>query len=185
MKVICVTGSPGTGKTAIAKKLALKYNLYYLDVNRIINKYKLSSGYDRKRKTKIVDTDKLNKKLIDIIEFFKKHHFIGNALMSKARSTITLKKENIKQKYKGIVIDSHLSHCLPKKYVNLCIVAKCDIKELNKRLKKRRYSKDKVKENMQAEIFDVCYNEAIMKKHKVFVIDTTKGFNINKIKLPT
>lgn len=183
MKVICVTGTPTTGKTAIAKKLALKYNLYYLDVNKIVNQYKLSFGYDRKRKTKIVDTDKLNKKLIGIIRFFKKYSYIGNAPMPKAGGAITLKKNSIKQKYRGIIIDSHLSHYLPKKYVNLVVVTKCDIKKLSKRLKKRKYSHAKIMENLQAEIFNICYNEAVMKKHKVLVIDTTKGFNINIVKI--
>ena len=183
MKVICVTGSPGTGKTAVAKKLSLKYDLYYLDVNKIVNQYKLSSGYDRKRKTNIVDTDKLNRRLIGIIGFFKKYNHIGNAVMSKARGTIPFKKGNIKQKYKGIIIDSHLSHYMPKKYVNLVVVAKCGIGELNKRLKKRKYSRAKIRENLQAEIFDVCHNEAVMKKHKVLAIGTTKGFNINNVKI--
>lgn len=152
MKVICVTGTPGAGKTTIAKKLAEKYQFHYLDVNKLIAKNKLAEGFDEKRKTKIVDIQKLNRILINYI------------------------KEN---KSKGIIIDSHLSHYLPKKYVSLVFVAKCDIKELNKRLKKRRYSRDKIKENLQAEIFNICYNEAFEGKHRIIAIDTTKGFNIN------
>jgi broad-specificity NMP kinase len=42
-------------------------------------------------------------------------------------------------------------------------------------LKKRRYGKNKVKENVECEIFDVCLNEAKEKGHKILVIDTTKG----------
>ena len=68
MKTIIVTGTPGTGKTAIAKKLAKRLKFYYLDVNKVINKYKLAEGYDRKRKTKIVGIKKLNKALIDFIK---------------------------------------------------------------------------------------------------------------------
>ena len=84
-------------------------------------------------------------------------------------------------RYEGIIIDSHLSHYIPKKYVDLCIITKCDIKELNKRLKRKKYSKDKIQENLQAEIFDICYNEALKQKHKIIIIDTTKGFNIGKL----
>ena len=160
MKVICVTGTPGTGKTIIAKKLAEKYGFQYFDVTKAISTNKLAEGYDKKRKTKVVDTQKLNKFLI-------KH--IGR-----------LKAD---RKIKGIVIDSHLSHCLPKKYANLVVVAKCGIKELGKRLKKRRYPEAKIKENLQAEIFDVCYNEALLGKHKIMNIDTTKGFDISRIRL--
>ena len=163
MKVIVVSGVPGTGKTTISKKLAKKLNLYYLDAHKIISKYKLSEGYDKKRKTKIVDVQKLNKKLIKEISIIKKVN------------------KNQARKIKGIVIDSHLSHYLPKKYVDFCIVTKCDIKELNKRLKRKKFSKTKIQENLQAEIFDVCFNEALERKHKVLAVNTTKSFNISSI----
>ena len=142
MKVIVVTGTPGTGKTKVARKLKGKY----IDVNKILDKYKLKEKYDRKRKTWVVDVSKLNKVLIEMIENSKK----------------------------GLVIDSHLSHYLPKKYVKLCVVTKCDLKVLKKRLERRGYSKLKVRENMDSEIFDVCLNEAKEFGHKIKVVDTTK-----------
>ena len=153
MKTIIVTGTPGTGKTVLSKKLAKKLDFYYADANQIISKNKLSEGYDQKRQTKIIDVKKLNKKLISEI--------------------------NKNKKLKGIIIDSHLSHYLPRKYVDLCIVTKCNIKELNKRLQRKGFSKSKIQENLQAEIFDICYDEAKKQMHKVILIDTTKGFNIN------
>ena len=158
MKTIVITGTPGTGKTTLSKKLAKRLNFYYVDINKIISRYSLSESYDKKRKTKIVDINKLNRILIEEIKRIK-----------------------LFKKYKGTIIDSHLSHYLPRRYVNLCIVTKCDIKELNKRLKKKRFHKSKIKENLQAEIFDICLNEAKERKHKVIVIDTTKGFNIDKV----
>ena len=159
MKVIAVSGVPGTGKTTIAKKLARKLNYYYVDVNKLIYKHKLSKGYDKKRKTKIVDIKKLNKILI--------------------KELLTLRKSN--KKTNGIIIDSHLSHYLPRKYIDECIVTKCDIKELNKRLKKKEFNKNKIIENLQSEIFDMCYNEALEIGHKVLVVNTTKGFKIQNI----
>ena len=154
-----MTGTPGTGKTTISKKLAKKLHYYYLDVNKLISKHKLSEEYDRKRKTKIIDINKLSKKLIYEIKEIKKSN----------------------KKFNGIIIDSHLSHYLPKKYANFCIVAKCNIKELNKRLKNKKFHKSKIQENLQAEIFDVCHNESLHRKHKVIVVDTTKGFNIESL----
>ncbi len=159
MKVICVTGTPGTGKTTIAKKLAKKLDFYYLDVNESVKKHKLSEGYDKKRRTKIVNIKKLSGFLIHYIKQFK----------------------NSNKEFNGIIIDSHLSHYLPKKCIDFCIITKCGIEELNKRLKKKKFHKGKIQENLQAEIFDICYNEAVERKHNVIVVDTTKDFNINKI----
>ena len=45
----------------------------------------------------------------------------------------------------------------------------------------KKFNKNKIQENIQAEIFDICLNEAKEKKHKVIVINTTKGFNIKDI----
>lgn len=144
VRIIVVTGSVASGKTTIAKKLAKEYKAKYVDVNKVIKDYKLSEGYDKRRKCRIVDVKKLNKVLIKIIK-------------------------NSKQ---SLVIDSHLSHFLPSKYVDLCIVTKCSVKKLSCRLKKRGYSKAKVKENVDAELFDVCLNEAKELGHKIKVINT-------------
>ncbi len=150
MRVIIVTGTPGSGKTTLARKLANKLDIQYLDVNHLISQKKLEQGYDKKRKAKIIDTKKLSKALLQEIKQTKKA-----------------------KKCHGLVIDSHLSHYLPSKHVDICIVTKCDLKELQKRLKKRKYSKAKIRENLDAEIFDVCLQEAKGLDHKIVVFDTT------------
>src|SRR3989344_3005263 len=76
------------------------------------------------------------------------------------------------KKEKNLVLDSHLSHYIQSKYVDKCIVTKCDLKELKKRLKKRKYSKEKIRTNLHCEIFDVCHIEALENKHNVKVIKT-------------
>ncbi|MFH1376721.1 MAG: AAA family ATPase [Candidatus Woesearchaeota archaeon] len=149
---IIITGSVATGKSIIAKKLAKELKHKYLDVNKLIIKEKLREKYSKKLESYPVDIKKLNKSLIKKI------------------------KEN-----KKIIIDSHLSHYLPKKYVDLCIVTICDIKELKKRLKKRKYSEKKIKENLETEIFNTILIEAKENKHNILVIDTTKGYNIKQI----
>ena len=174
MKAIAVSGTPGTGKTALSKKLAKRLNYHYLDVNRFISECRLYEGYDRKRKTKIVDVAKLNKELIREINEIKK------PINDKPNKKLPIKYKKSK-KINGIIIDSHLSHYLPKKYVKLCIITKCDINELNKRLNMKGYGKNKIQENLQAEIFDICLREARERKHKVMAVDTTKGFNIEAI----
>jgi len=116
MKAIIITGSVGTGKTTLAKKLAKENNLIYIDVNKLIKQQNLSEGFDKKRDCEIIDARKLNDILI----------------------------KKIKSSKKQLIIDSHLSHYLPKKYVEKCIVCKCSLKELKKRLQKRKYAKKKI-----------------------------------------
>jgi len=152
--IIIVSGCVGTGKTALAKKLTKKLNYKYVDVNSLIKKNRLYDSYDRKVKSYIVDVKKLNKFLIK---------FIKN-------------NEN-----KSLIIDSHMAHYLPKKYVDICIITKCNLKILNKRLKMRKYSSNKIKENIEAEIFDVCFEEAREGGYKPIIIETSKKVDINKI----
>ena len=142
--VIIVTGSVCSGKTTIAKKIAEKKKLKYIDVNQIIKENKLYSYYNKKDKSYVVDIKKLNKFLINLIK-----------------------------KDKKIVLDSHLTHYLPSKYVDECIITKCKLKELKKRLQKRKYSKQKIKNNLDSEIFDICRIEALEKGHKVKVVNTS------------
>jgi len=165
MKVLIITGTPGTGKSSLAIKLSKRLNFCYINVNKLIKRYNISEGYDKKRKTKIIDTNKLNKALIKEIDNYK--------------TAITDKHNKIIKK--GIIIDSHLSHYLSGKYVDLCIVTKCGMKTLEKRLKKKKYGNEKIRENLDAEIFDVCLNEAKESGHKVIIVDTTKGININEV----
>jgi adenylate kinase len=150
--IICVSGSVGSGKTTLSKKLAKSLKYEYLDVTKEIKKNRLSEGYDEKRKCEIVDMKKLNKFLIDKIK-----------------------------NSKNLIIDSIFSHQLSKKYIDLCIITTCDISELRKRLKKRKYSAEKIKDNVEVEIFDSFVIEAKEKKHKLLIVNTTNGYKLKNI----
>ena len=152
---IIVTGTPGTGKTTIARLIAKKLQFQYIDINKVIKEKKLSVFYDKKRKTKVVDEKKLARELIKLI-----------------------KKNN------KVVIDGHLSHFIPRKYASVCIVTRCDLKTLKRRLGKRHYGKEKIRENLDAELFEVILNEALERKHNVYVIDTSNKNSISKSPIP-
>jgi len=157
-KVIIVTGTPGTGKSTISKIIARITNFDYLDVNKIIDNDGICEGYDEIRKCKIVDVNALN----DIL-----------------KKIMTEKSE---AGCKGMVIDSHLSHHLDKENVDLCIITKCNLKILEKRLIERGYDEAKVRENLDSEIFDVCANEAEELGHNLTIIDTSEDIETDEIK---
>jgi len=150
LKVIVVTGTPGTGKSVIAKKLSLLLDYAYLDGALLIKKAKLAEKYDKQRKTAIVDA----------------------SLFTRA----VLKERDIASKKgkKGLIVDSHMSHSIPSKDVAACDVLSCSIRELGQRLTKRGYTKAKVRENLDAEIFDVILIEATEKNHRIIKFDATK-----------
>ncbi|MBT4824908.1 AAA family ATPase [Candidatus Woesearchaeota archaeon] len=156
-KIVVVTGTPGTGKTTLAKKLSKFLNYELITYKNIISKKKLFESYDEERKCKIVDVKKLNKHVLELI-----------------------KKAN-NETVEGIIIDSHLSHYFPKNSVGMCVVTKCKLKTLQGRLKKRRYNAKKVRENLDCEIFDVCLTEAEEKGHKCMLVDTSTRYNTKTI----
>ena len=152
MKVIVISGTQGTGKSTLAKKLSKELGLERLDLS---NYYKeISSGYNKEKQGYDIEIKKF----------------------------VALVKDKNK---KGLIIDSHISHLLPKRMVDLCVVLVCpDLKKLERRLKKRKYSKKKIRENLDAEIFQVCLIEAKEKGHKVIVFDSSKDVKslVRKVK---
>ena len=150
MATIIVSGTPGTGKTFLSKGLARALKFRYVNIKKIISRNRLKEKYDRKRRSWIVDERKLKKAIEEII----------------------------KKSKESLVIDSHLSHFINPKLIDLCIITKCNLKTLEKRLKKKGYNKDKIRENLDCEIFDICLNEAKEKGHKIVIADTTEKIDV-------
>lgn len=169
--IITITGTPGTGKTYIAKKLSEKTNFKYMNLNEIIKKEKLYDKYDKKAKTYDVDVKKLkiiDKKLDEYLD--KKNIKIKKINYSQPKKTTLqklIKGLKNKKKTKNIIVDSHLSHYLKS---DLCIVVKSDIKKISERLKKRKYDIKKIRENIESEIFDVCLEEAKQQKRNILLL---------------
>lgn len=150
MTTIAITGTPGVGKSTLAKALEKKgfwridMHQYYPEISTAYNKSKQCYDLDMKKVEKLV-------------------------------------KEKSKEHPK-IVIDSHIAHLLPKKLVDLCVVLICsDLKLLQKRLQGRKYSSKKIRENLDAEIFQVCLLEALEKGHKVMVFDVGRKTSLRKM----
>jgi len=161
--LITITGTPGTGKTHIAKKLK---NFKYFDLNGFIKKNKLFYKYDKKDMTYDVDVKKirsLNKRFSKYLDKEK------NALLKRHYDkSIDLKTlQDLLKHSSGIIIDSHLSHYLKS---DLCILVKSDIKNIKKRLEKRLCAEKKIQDNIQSEIFDICLEEAVREKNNIVIL---------------
>ncbi len=157
MKTIAITGTPGTGKSTLTKYLEKKLGFDRLDLHDYYKQ--VSTGYDRSGKCYDIDLKKFEK----------------------------LVKSKIKESEKGLIIDTHISHLLPKKLIDLCIVLTCsNLKKLEQRLIDRKYSKKKIRENLDSEIFQVCLIEAKENKHNIIEVDVAKRFSkqelVEKIK---
>lgn len=148
-KIIVITGTPGVGKSTLARFLAHHFSWRRVDLHH--HYQQLSSSYDQKKRCFILDFSKVKKLIIQ-------------------------KRD---EESTPLIIDSHIAHQLPKKIVDLCVVLTySDLKTLHKRLQKRRYSKAKVTENIQAEIFQVCLEEAKENGHKIIIFDRMNQKNL-------
>jgi adenylate kinase len=155
-KTIIFTGTPGTGKTTLAKEVSLLLKNKLIIISDFAKNNNLFEYFDKNKETYEVNYKKLNKLLINEIN----------------------KSEDL------ILIEGHMSHFLPKKYVDLCFVCKTELKELKNRLNLRQYNEQKVKENLECEIFDVCLTEALELGHNVKIINTNSKEDLqNNLKI--
>lgn len=141
--IISITGTPGTGKSTLAKLISNSLAIELIDLTEFIRKRKLNCGFDRNMKSMIVEVEKMGK------EF---HNFIKD------------------HNPEIIIVEGHLSHFVSP---DICFVLRLRPDILEKRLKKRRFSKAKIRENVQAEILDIIYTESIENCKNTIQINAT------------
>ena len=131
---ICITGTPGTGKTSLAKELCRRVEaLLYVDLGHEIKTRKLFSEWDDEFDASILDEDKVLQ-------------FLNSLVLSRPQG--------------GIVVDFHSVGFLPSDSFAGAVVLRADTNVLWDRLAARGYSEAKVKENVESEIFQTSLEEA-------------------------
>lgn len=130
--ILFITGTPGTGKSTVARILKEQTGLKLIDINKLINEEKLYTGIHEEWRYKIVDLDamcrSLNNKIADLND------------------------------QEDLLVEGHLSHFCKGADVIVVLRAHPDI--LRKRLKNKGFAEKKIIENIEAEVLDVCAFEA-------------------------
>jgi adenylate kinase len=133
-RVILVTGTPGVGKTSISRSLASKLDAVYISLAELVEQERLISGVDKARGTLIADTDRVSKRMQEII----------------------------KGSERDVIIDGHYAvDVVQPKNVHLVFVLRRDPIELKSVMESRGFSERKLWENLAAEILDVCLWDAV------------------------
>jgi len=144
---ILISGTPGTGKTTIAREVAKHISYNFIDLGKLAENEHIYLEVDGERSTKIIDERKLAKRV---------------------------EKEIAANKGK-LVISSHYAEIVNPKLVDKVVVLRTHPDKLRERLSGRSWSDKKIKENLQAEILGVCSFNALREygKERVYEIDTT------------
>ena len=140
-----ITGTPGCGKSTVAKIVSSKTNSKLISINSLLDDYDLNLGVDEKRGYKIVDT----LAMIPIVDKISKDNPDYN-----------------------IIFEGHLAHDYPN--ADKVIVLRCNPDILKERLSTRNWKDMKVHENISAEILGICTSEAYdTYSDKISEIDTS------------
>jgi len=151
MKNIIISGTPGCGKTSVAKEITKFLQAKILSLNELAISDNFSFEFDEERKTHIVDFEIFLPFVLKKIDELKK------------------------TKLPFLIIESHFSDIIPENIINFAFILRCDPDVLYKRLEQKNYTQTKIIENIQTEILGNCVNYFIQKQTKfpLFEINTT------------
>jgi adenylate kinase len=150
--LVLIAGTPGVGKTTVAREVAKRLGVTYVNVAELAVNEGLVAGYDSERGAYVIDEEAVRAKLREL------------ALRGRA------------------VVDTHVVSAVPPELVEVAIVLRLDPRELERRLKARGYPPSKVLENVQAEILDACLIEAVeaFGEERTFEVDAS-GKSVDEV----
>jgi adenylate kinase len=133
-RVLVLTGTPGVGKSSVARILASRLKGVHINLSELVMSKGLDCGSDRKRETLIADTQKVSKRVGEIVA----------------------------QSDGFIVVEGHFAMDVMKaENAFWVLVLRRNPDELRRVLRERGFRESKVVENVAAEILDVCLSDAV------------------------
>lgn len=166
MVVLAITGTPGSGKSTLIKRLIKcageDTNMVSINVAALVKSDpQLQHAFDDEMDAFVMDTKAVRRRLTDLISTANSKH---------------------------IIIETHTPSVLPRRLVDRCVVLRCDTSTIYDRLTERGYSDEKRRENVECEIMQVVLEEAVetvgQKKVKEFDNNDKKDLhkNLKRIK---
>ncbi len=133
-RVLVLTGTPGVGKSSVARILASRLKGVHINLSELVMSKGLDCGSDRQRETLIADTQKVSKRVGEIVA----------------------------QSDGFIVVEGHFAMDVMKaENAFLVLVLRRNPDELRRVLRERGFRESKVVENVAAEILDICLSDAV------------------------
>lgn len=133
-RILIVTGTPGVGKSSASELLASRIGARLISLGALVEKEELHVRVDRNRDTLVADMKRVRERVEDTIA-----NSVGD-----------------------IVVEGHYAvDVVPPEDVHLVFVLRRDPQELERVLRERLYREEKVRENLAAEILDVCLYDAV------------------------
>jgi adenylate kinase len=128
---ILVTGTPGVGKTTLSQHISRELGIPTINVSDFIEKRGLHIRRSRKYDTLVYDPKKIRREL---------------------------ERELAEESF---VVDTHDPEIVSFVQFDLIVLLRMRCSVLAKRYKERGYSEAKIRENLEAEIMEVVYNDVI------------------------
>jgi adenylate kinase len=129
---ILITGTPGAGKTSLASQIAEMTGMNLINIGDLVKEKGLHDGWDEEFQCYTLNEDKLCDELEPILG----------------------------AETGGNIVDFHTASFFPVRWFHLVLVLRASTSTLYTRLEKRGYAQNKIDENMEAEILQVCLDEA-------------------------
>ncbi|MFX1576613.1 MAG: adenylate kinase family protein [Promethearchaeota archaeon] len=147
--VIAISGTPGTGKTALGNLLSHQLDAKFIELSQVVTNHQFHFGEDTERETLIADIDRLQE-------------YLTNQFQDSDQL---------------FVVTGHFADLVPKEFLRVLVVLRCHPLTLIRRLAERNWSSKKILENIQAEILGECTSQGLAKisRHRIFEIDTTNA----------
>ncbi len=134
-RVILITGTPGVGKTTLARTLTAQLDALYVNLTELAKSENLVVGIDKDRDTTIVNEVTMRQKMRELVE---------------------------RCEDRDMVVDGHYAAMVvPKELVTRVFVLRRDPVELKALMEKAGFSGRKLWENLASEILDVCLVDAL------------------------